>query len=261
MDTKSSVMTIADICDQLKVGSITVNRAYQRTSKVWPPAARSYLIDTILNDYPVPKIALYQKLDLARRKTIREIVDGQQRTASIQDFYNDKLRLSGKSKFSGKTFSQLDEADQRRFLEYALSVDVFVGATENDIRQVFRRMNSYTVPLNPEEKRHATYQGAFKWFIADLVERYSEPLKQMGVLTETNIARMQDAKLFSEIIYSIFHGIDHSQDKKLDDLYDSFDKEFPHESVIAQNIDSVIASLVGLHELHSSEWTYPKFCV
>lgn len=257
MDTKSSSITVADLCDQMRVSSIIVNRAYQRTSKVWPPAAKSYLIDTILNGYPVPKIALYQKLDLTNRRTIREIVDGQQRTNTIVEFYNDKLRISGKSKYAGKLYSQLDENDQRRFLEYALSVDIFVGATENDIRQVFRRMNSYTVPLNPEEKRHATFQGEFKWFIVDLVERYTEPLKQMGVLSETNISRMQDAKLFSEVIYSILYGIDHSQDKKLDYLYETFDKEFPHEAEIAQRIDSVVTSIIEISEIQKSELMKP----
>lgn len=257
MDTKSSSITIADLCDQLRTASIVVNRAYQRTSKIWPPAAKSYLIDTILNGYPVPKIALYQKLDLTKRRTVREIVDGQQRTNTILDFYNDKLRITGKSKYAGKIYSQLDESDQRQFLEYALSVDVFVGATENDIRQVFRRMNSYTVPLNPEEKRHATFQGQFKWFIVDLVERYTEPLKQMGVLSESNISRMQDAKLFSEIIYSVLYGIDHSQDTKLDRLYDMFDKEYPHEAEIAQRIDSVMTSIVELSEIHKSELMKP----
>ena len=257
MDTKSSSITIADLCDQLRTASIVVNRTYQRTAKVWPPAARSYLIDTILNGYPVPKIALYQKLDLTKRKTVREIVDGQQRTNTILDFYNDKLRITGKTRYAGKIYSQLDEGDQRRFLEYALSVDVFVGATENDIRQVFRRMNSYTVPLNPEEKRHATFQGAFKWFIVDLVERYTETLKQMGVLSEANISRMQDAKLFSEVIYSIEHGIDHSQDKKLDRLYETFDKEYPHEAEIAKRIESVMSSIVELSDIHNSELMKP----
>ncbi len=257
MDTKSSSITIADFCDQLRAANIVVNRAYQRTSKIWPPAAKSYLVDTILNGYPIPKIALYQKLDLSKRKTVREIVDGQQRTNTIFDFYNDKLRISGKSRYAGKLYSQLDESDQRRFLEYALSVDVFVGATEDDIRQVFRRMNSYTVPLNPEEKRHATFQGEFKWFIVDLVERYTEPLKQMGVLSETHISRMQDAKLFSEIIYSILYGIDHSQDKKLDLLYETFDKNFPYEAEIAQRIDSVMSSLIELSEIHNSELMKP----
>jgi len=253
MDTKSSSITVADLCDQFKTGNIIVNRSYQRTPKIWPAAARSYLIDTILCGYPIPKIALYQKIDLAKRKTIREIVDGQQRTTTIVDFYNDKLRISGKSKYLGKTFSQLDDNDQRRYLEYALSIDVFVGATEDDIRQVFRRMNSYTVPLNPEEKRHATFQGAFKWFIMELIEQYSEPLKQMGVLTEANISRMQDAKLFSEIIQTVLYGIGSAQDSQLNKLYQEFDEKFDQEKQIHERITAIIDILINCAELHNTD--------
>ena len=74
---------------------------------------------------------------------------------------------------------------------------------EEDIRQVFRRINSYTVPLNPQEKRHATHQGAFKWFVVGLGETYAQSLKTMGVLSETNLSRMADQALFTEITYAI----------------------------------------------------------
>ena len=96
METKNTSITVADLCQQFKMGSITVNRDYQRSSQVWPTAAKSYLIDTILSGYPIPKLAMYQKLDLANRRSLREIVDGQQRTLTILDFYNDKLKLNGK---------------------------------------------------------------------------------------------------------------------------------------------------------------------
>ena len=89
--------------------------------------------------------------------------------------------MSGKGQFAGRTFSQLDQEQQQRFVDYALTVDVFVGATSEEIRQVFRRMNSYTIPLNPQEKRHATHQGEFKWSIVEMTERYADALKQLGV--------------------------------------------------------------------------------
>jgi hypothetical protein len=60
--------------------SIIVNHDYQRSDKVWPPAARSYLIETILLGFPIPKLSLYQTTDLKTKKTKKEIVDGQQRS-------------------------------------------------------------------------------------------------------------------------------------------------------------------------------------
>jgi hypothetical protein len=130
MQVTTTTYTIADYCRQMESKNVVVNNEYQRSPKVWPTAARSYLIDTILSGFPIPKLSLYQKTDLRTRITIKEIVDGQQRSRAIRDFFSDTLRISGKSRFAGSKYSDLDEADQQRFLDYSLSCDVFVGATE-----------------------------------------------------------------------------------------------------------------------------------
>jgi hypothetical protein len=203
MQVNPTNFTVAEYCTQMTSGTIIVNRDYQRTDKVWPPAARSYLIDTILSGYPMPKISLFQKTDLKSRKTIKEIVDGQQRSKSILDFYNDRLRIVGKSDFSGKCFTEMEPPTQQKFIEYPITVDVIVNATEDDIRQLFRRMNSYNVPLNPQETRHATLQGAFKWFIVGVSEKYASTLKALGVFKESQLSRMADGLLLTEIVIGI----------------------------------------------------------
>lgn len=191
MNVTPTGFTVAEYCQQMREKSIIVNHEYQRSDKVWPPAARSYLIETLLLGFPMPKLSLYQTVDLKTRRTKKEIVDGQQRSQTIFDFFEGTLRISGKGPFGGKTFGQLEEDEQLRFVNYSLNVDLFVNATPDEIRQVFRRMNSYTVPLNPQEKRHATHQGEFKWFIVELVERYAESFKRMGVFAERQLSRMK----------------------------------------------------------------------
>ena len=227
MQVYPSTFTVAEYCQQMSEGQIIVNRDYQRTNEVWPAAARSYLMDTILNGYPMPKFALYQKTDLQTRRTIKEIVDGQQRSKAILDFFKGNLKITGRANlFSGSRLTQLEEEYQQKFLAYQLTVDVYVGATDTDIRQVFRRMNSYTVPLNDQEKRHASYQGEFKWFIAGLSEQYAEMLKKIGVFSEGLLSRMADASLFTEVVYALTHGIQGSSQAKLNDLYSSNDDGF-----------------------------------
>jgi len=83
MQKLSTSYTVADYCKDINNGDIVVNRDYQRSDKVWPPAARSYLIESILLGYPIPQLYLYPKTDLKSKKTIREIVDGQQRSQAI----------------------------------------------------------------------------------------------------------------------------------------------------------------------------------
>ena len=84
---------------------IRVNRNYQRSEKVWPPAAKSFLIETILLGYPVPKLSLYQITDLKTRRTVKEIVDGQQRTLTIKAFFDNRLRLRRRRQDAGAAAS------------------------------------------------------------------------------------------------------------------------------------------------------------
>lgn len=236
----------------MKAKSIVVNHDYQRSDQVWPPAARSYLIETILLGFPIPKLSLYQTTDLKTRKTRKEIVDGQQRSQAISDFLAGTFRLTGKGPFGGKLFNQLEEPDQQRFVDYALTVDVFVGATSNEIRQVFRRMNSYTVPLNRQEQRHATHQGELKWFIVDAVEKYSETLKKLGVFKEKQLSRMADAALLSDVVFTIVNGIQHASDKALDDFYAQNEEAFAGGKEFRARLSDAMDLIIGWPDIHGS---------
>ena len=94
MRTVPTNMTIADYCQGMQRKEILVNNEYQRSDKVWPPPARSYLVETVLQDFPIPKLSLHQKTDIKSRRVIKEIVDGQQRSRALLDFYEDKFALA-----------------------------------------------------------------------------------------------------------------------------------------------------------------------
>ena len=202
--------------------------------------------------FPIPKLSLYQTTDLKTKKTKKEIVDGQQRSQVISDFFEGTFRLTGKGQFGGKLFSQLEEPQQQRFVEYALTVDVFVGATSNEIRQVFRRMNSYTVPLNPQEKRHATHQGDFKWFIVEAVEKYSETLKKLGVFGERQLSRMADAALFSDVVFTLSQGIKNASDQSLDKFYSDNEGEFVGSVELRQRLTNAMDVILTWTDIHNS---------
>ncbi|MGO8717937.1 MAG: DUF262 domain-containing protein [Acidobacteriaceae bacterium] len=252
MNVSIAGFTIAEYCQQMENKTIVVNREYQRSDKAWPSAARSYLIDSILSGYPIPKLSLYQKTDLTSRKTIKEIVDGQQRSQAIFDFLHDKFQISGKSEFAGRKFSTLEQTQQQQFLDYQLTADLFVGATTDEIRQTFRRINSYTIPLNPQEKRHAVFQGEFKWFIVDLSEKYADVLKLVGLLSERQLSRMADAALFSELSLAMLGGIQSASEPKIDQLYEKYEKAFGKEEEIRSRFVSTMDVILRWEQLHNT---------
>ena len=260
MHIASTNYTVADYCQAMINREIIVNRNYQRSDKVWPPAAKSFLIEAILRNYPIPKLSLFQKTDLKSRKTYKEIVDGQQRSQAILGFYNDGFRLSRSceiTEVAGKLYSQLAEEFQQDFLDYSLSVDLLVSATAIEIREVFRRITSYTVPLNPEEKRHSIFQGDFKWFIHKLSGTFDQNLVDLGVLGEKQLIRMADTKLYSEIIHALLNGIVRTSSSMLDKLYKSHEKEFHEDKEIAKRIEHAIDFILDMTDIHKGPLMRP----
>ena len=118
-----------------------------------------------------------------------------------------------------------------------MPIDLFISATREEIIETFRRINSYTVPLNAEEKRHADYQGIMKWFIYELARKFSEKLTVIGTLTEKNLSRMADFKFLSEIVLFLDRNeIVTTGPRLLDNLYSKYDNEFPNIQFVSDKI-------------------------
>jgi len=232
MISTPSNMSLAELGQQYKNGTIIIDHSYQR-SLAWPAAAQSFLIDTILSGYPLPKLSLSQTTDLKTRATKKAIVDGQQRTEAIMAFLDNRLRVTTKkSKWHGKNFDQLEDEDKQRFLSYMVNYDLFTGATDEDVREVFRRMNWYTAPANDQEKRHSQFSGEFKQFISGVTKIYSPMLDQSRTFNKRQISRMADTEFLSECAYTYLFGIDNAAQPKLWRLYEENDEAFPDEVIV-----------------------------
>lgn len=260
MNIDPSSLPVADYCNAYDRGEIRINKNYQRSEKVWPDAARSYLIETILLGFPIPKFYLHQITDIRSRQTVKDIVDGQQRSMTIFAFFHNELRLTTTIETedaAGRTYDELSEELRRSFLEYSIDYDLFTQATDLDVRTVFQRMNSYTFPLNPEEQRHALFQGPFKWFINRLSGEYSEALHEMGVFTQKQLVRMQDAKLLTEIAHALVNGIRTTNKKLLEALYKSRDVAFPEERAFGARFEFALDQIIAWTQIHGTDLMRP----
>lgn len=227
MKLDESKHSIANLRDMLARGDLVANREYQRAPGLWPVAARSYFIDTLLEGFPISKVYFHEFLDRTTKKVKTEIVDGQQRITTIQDFLNDKFALGKNSlSFAGRRFSDLDEDRQESFLFYTLSADVIRDARRPEILQMFRRMNAYTLPLNAAEKRHSDFFGLFKDMVTRVLDRVSL-LPEWEVFTTRQTVRMADAAFIADLVLAMEEGVVSTSDSKLHSLYKRFDRQFP----------------------------------
>lgn len=257
MKTNLVTMTIADYCSAFERTEVQIDRTYQRSPDVWPLPARSYLIETILKGFPIPKLALHQVTDLKSRKTTKYVVDGQQRSSAILAFFKNEFRLSRNIELAGaanRTYLQLSDEHQGIFLAYLLYFDQFEAAADEDVREYFRRVNSFTAPLNPEEERHARYQGAMKWFVYWLAERHGETFVSLGVIPKKSVVRMADAKLIAEIIHALTNEVTTTSKRILDSMYRALDRdeEVPEELALRTALDDAVDQVVRWPELRET---------
>ena len=97
---------------------------YQRKA-VWSIKKQQALIDSIFRRYYVPKLVI-REVRLSDDKTVNEIIDGQQRITSIQNFFNDEFKLPKSLEdihedLPGKYFSNLTP-EFRMFIDKNLHI-------------------------------------------------------------------------------------------------------------------------------------------
>jgi len=218
----SSPHPISDIRDWSDCGRLEIQADFQRRA-VWNESAKIMLMDTILKNIPMPKIFL--SVVIKDNQTHRIVVDGQQRIRAILAFMRDEFCLSDPyaGEHSGKCFSQLPSSEKDSFLLYKIDFNEIRGASDAEIREIYSRVNKYTIALNKQELRRADYPGEF----LDLAEKLSsnEYLDDVRLFTPANRRRLSDVEYTSELIVTLIEG---PQEKKvtLDEFYKQYSK-FP----------------------------------
>jgi len=258
MKLEEAKYSVAELIDWFKKRELVVNKDYQRGGRLWPRPAKSYFIDTVLREFPFPKVYFLERLDRATKRPMREIVDGQQRIATLVEFAENEFALGQNAReYAGQYFRDLDEEGQERFYSYTVSVDVVRNADRAEILQMFRRMNAYTLPLNAAEKRHSEFFGEFKDWINAVLDEYERLLTSWNILTSRQIVRMGDAELLADIALAIEHGIVSTSPAKLAELYKQYDFEFPTRTLfderIRSSLDVVITALSDLQDTYMTK--------
>lgn len=219
--SKPITWQISDVIQWYRKKELIINERFQRHS-VWTPQARTYLIDTILLELPIPKIYIRTILDPKRQTGIREIIDGQQRIRAICDFANNEFALSSRSElFKGKKYSDLCEADQEKFLGYTLTIEHLLNAPDDDLIDIFARLNSYTVTLNAAEMRHAKYQTEFKFAVRKCSQAHRNFIEKYNIFTTKRRFRMLDDEFLSQVYQIICEGVVDGGQRSVDRFYKS----------------------------------------
>jgi uncharacterized protein with ParB-like and HNH nuclease domain len=82
----SSEVSIKDFYDYKE--DYVTRPPYQRKS-VWTKSKKQALLDSLFQRYYVPKLVI-REVRLSEQVTVNEIIDGQQRITTVQEFFNNE---------------------------------------------------------------------------------------------------------------------------------------------------------------------------
>lgn len=146
---------------------IKLDPPYQRMGGVWTKEKKQLLIDSILNDYDIPKIYFHTYTRELKSETgiSYAVIDGRQRLETIWGFINGEFTLANDFEYqrdpdlnlTGLSYDDLANEHPRikiTFDSFVLPIVQVDTDDEDLIEDMFYRLNE-AVPLNAAEKRNA----------------------------------------------------------------------------------------------------------
>lgn len=225
--------------------TLDINPWYQRRS-VWSTPQKAYLINSILEQKPVPSIYIRHQIDIDNERSVKEVVDGQQRIRTIISFRNNEFQAKHPNHPRKVVFSDLSRTEKESFLATAVSVGYLIGADDRDVIEIFGRINSISKTLNPQEKRNAQYSGEFKQFSLQQAALRVPFWRSSSIFSANDISRMVEVQFISDYAISMLEGLQDYSSSKIDRYYKSFDDAFDAGDDLRARMERVFQLLAAL---------------
>ena len=229
---------IQDIINLHSRDELILNPWYQRRA-VWTRPQKAYLINTLLEHKPMPTIYIRHALDLDRDKSVREVVDGQQRLRAVLEFVAEEFTVRHPNHQERVSYSDLTRTEKENFRMTSISVGYLIGADDSNVIEIFGRLNSVSKTLNPQEKRNADYSGEFKQFCLKEAATRVSLWRDLRIFSANDLARMAEVQFVSDMALNLLEGLSDFSQSRLGALYKSRDEDFPEQFELTKRLDRV----------------------
>jgi len=242
LDRNFTRLTVSEFYDNYGQEKYDFDTPYQRKSGVWSDDKQSFLIDSILKNYPMPPIFMRPNIG-DDGKTKYDIIDGKQRLNSIIGFIEGRVPLTSyfsedgevqdpendlANEINGKSFDEIKNDKRfsdfvRQFWTYSINIDYLY---ENDpilISNIFDRLNRNGEPLNYQELRNAKFNRST---LLSSIRKLTKNKYWSERLQRLKDERMEDEEFVSELFFlTAKNEIIESSPQKIDELYEEYAKK------------------------------------
>lgn len=205
----------------------------QREKTAWSLQQKQALIDSLYNDFDIPKIYFRDKEEDAG---VWWLIDGQQRLTAIRQFLDNAFPLSHASTLPkhlrGSHYKELSSADQERITKRILDC-VIIESTDEEEQDMFFRLNNGT-PLSVSEKRNAM-KGEFRDSVKSLAAhdffqkgKFAFSPKRFAV--DVFCAQLSSLMLFKTPAFNA---------KSLDKLYQKY-TDYPQREEVESQVKAIL---------------------
>ena len=232
LNRRSNNVNIAQFWENVQFNKYNFEPNYQRSGEVWNENKKSFLIDSILKNFPMPPIFLHEHIDISTGTTIFDVIDGKQRLSSIISFIKGYISIPdnfsedgfGDDTLNGLSFKDLEKPEFREwkkaFWRYEITIE-YVDTDKNEIvNNIFDRLNRNGEPLFAQELRKARFNQTVLY---ELVSQFADIEFWKTNLSRLNINRYDDVEFVSELLFLLLeHEINESNRNTIDDLYEKY---------------------------------------
>lgn len=175
--TQNVEYDLETLVKRISKGSIKLDPDYQRRHR-WTNEVSSRLVESLILNIPIPVVFISQDVDVDEETdeaTSRyTVIDGQQRLTAIYDFMRGLYALEGLEvleELNGSYYKDLPPFLIRRLEERTVKCLRIDSTVDSQVKyDIFERLNTGSVKLEPQELRNAVARGPFNDAIKEVAK-------------------------------------------------------------------------------------------
>ncbi len=198
-------LSVESIIKKIQYEEINLDTDFQRKRSLWSDSVKSQLIESLMIQLPIPPM-YFDGHDPNRW----QVIDGLQRLCTLKEFLIDKKwklkDLEYLPDYNNCSMEDLPRIYQRRIEEGQMVFYLILPETPEDVKySLFKRINTPGLTLEPQEIRHALYQGKATRLLQELAENDTFVKATDGDISSK---RMQDREIVLRYLALRYLGVE-----------------------------------------------------